>query len=59
VAKVALRFGCSKQSKNLEWYLINSSVTEKKSEQHFRSIAWISGRMIVEISGQSLSSFVI
>ena len=22
VAKVALRFGCAKQSKNLEWYLI-------------------------------------
>ena len=23
MAKVALRFGCAKQSKNLEWYLIN------------------------------------
>ena len=24
VAKVALRFGCTKQSKNLEWYLLGT-----------------------------------
>jgi hypothetical protein len=29
VAKVALRFGCAKQSKNLEWYLLYIEVSTK------------------------------
>ena len=36
VAKVALRFGCAKQSKNLEWYLVfNISIaSEVRLEKH-------------------------
>jgi hypothetical protein len=35
VAKVALRFGCTKQSKNLEWYLFNSKVNKYNSTIDF------------------------
>jgi hypothetical protein len=29
VAKVAIMFGCAKQSKNLEWYLFNKYLQQK------------------------------
>jgi hypothetical protein len=34
VAKVALRFGCAKQSKNLEWYLMCISLTFHSKVYH-------------------------
>ena len=60
MAKVALRFGCPKQSKNLEWYLISIAslmFSDAFRSESFRNTSTKAVRYRKKVGGKSGRSF--